>query len=180
MSSSTTLSIFCRKLSLDSCGFQDSSEEDLKVAKASQKPRGPERCNWNWRKGQSWRISDVSVEFNVNPASVITFRGDVQGRRILAADTNADLQFVKGLPLLSVGKRNVRNWQCDYLKEMLTSHSLPVVLRFGYLTKLQPISFSGTLGNMENWSEECKRRAEIISELVTTERNLYKRSRRAQ
>jgi len=165
------MSNFCRKLTIDSCGLQDSSEDEFKVVKAYQKPSGSERCNWNQRKGQSWRISDVSIEFNVNPASVITFRGEVDSTGILVADTNAGLQFVKGLPLLSVGERDVRNWQFDSLEEMLISHSLPLVLRFGYLTKLQPISFSGTLGNMENWSEECKRRAEIISELVTTERN---------
>lgn len=171
MSSSTTISNICAKLSLDSCGLQNSSEEGFKNAKASQKPSGPKRCKYNQKKGQSWRVSNVSIEFDVNPANLIKFREDVESKEILVADTKAGLDFLKGLPLLFVDERDVRNLECHSLEKMLTCHSLPLVLRFGFLPKLRPISFKGTLGNTDNWSKECKKRAENINELVTTERN---------
>jgi len=39
---------------------------------------------------------------------------------------------------------------------------------------LQAISFDGTEGNQTNWSEMCKQRAEIITELLNTEKSYIK------
>jgi len=39
---------------------------------------------------------------------------------------------------------------------------------------LQPISFEGTQGDMSNWSKKCKERAEIIKELLNTEKSYIK------
>lgn len=36
---------------------------------------------------------------------------------------------------------------------------------------LQPISFDGTQGDKSSWTEKCKRRANIITELLSTEKN---------
>jgi len=186
MSSSTVPSNLITNFTQINCGLKKSSQDHYKhrqdiqkwsnsrrctYRNAIQKPNNPRKWAYKQQNEESWRIRDVSIEFDVNPASAIMFREDLQSQMIIAADTKAGLQFVKGLPLLSVGKRDVCNLHFRSFEEMLASHSLPMVLRFGYLNKVQPISLNGTLGNMRNWSKECKRRAEIITELVDAEKN---------
>jgi len=67
---------------------------------------------------EAWHIN-VVVEFNVNPADVLTFREDSETKRMIVTDTKEGLQLVKGLPLLSE------------FKEKWNAQELPVVLKFG-------------------------------------------------
>jgi len=78
---------------------------------------------------QNWR-SNVFVEFDVNPCNLITF-GEDENKRIVVSETKNGLEFIKGLPLLAVGKRIVHQMDCRNFEEALAAHDLPLVLRFG-------------------------------------------------
>jgi len=191
-----------------------------------------------------WHFN-VVVKFNVNPASVITFRDDsLSGRVIVAEIGTEDLHFLKGLPILSINEQNVARADLLLVEGILTTQARPVVLKFGaepvdtggsvtceerlslrsndtvaflgltstvtfeddlkqeydYVNELgvvpeelsvdteaeaseisveekhclQPISFDGTQGDQSGWSEKCKQRAEVITELLNTEKYYIK------
>jgi len=182
---------------------------------------------------EEWHIY-VVVEFNVNPADVLTFREDFETGRMIVTDTKEGLQLVEGLPLLSEFKEK---WNAQELPVVLKFDSKPIETKqpqlqsnhlavhatlthsyedhmvflgqttsiqydyeydqkeFDYGNKtnpdeqnaygsvlqipqeeevlpdnMQPLSLSVIRGNNLSWSRNCEERAEILTQLLDTEK----------
>jgi len=80
---------------------------------------------------QEWEVN-VSVRFNINPASAIEFEEDSESKRLIVTKTRDGLDLLKDLPILAVDEQDVTNLDCFLLEEMLVDRRLPVVMKFGH------------------------------------------------
>jgi len=231
--------------------WSDGSNGGVEVVRISeegnQQAEDDQKEMWS---AEDWKIN-VVVEFDVNPAHVLTVEEDSKTKRMIVTDTKEGLHLLKGLPVLSVAGEDVRHFDRILLVEKWNAQELPVVLKFGsrpietnqpqsqsnnlasgssllsfedhivflgqttsivyddeidqkldeesdddnktnpdkqnvqgstlqIITEeesgdllpynMRPISYDGTLGNQSNWSRKCKQRAEILTELLETEK----------
>jgi len=95
------------------------------------------------RNEQDWQLN-VVVKFNINPVKVLNFRVDSKSNRMTVTETPDGLQLLKGLAILDIDEQEVEDLDPVSLKEMWSTHDLPVIVKFGTekIDKLEPVSLS--------------------------------------